>query len=93
MCDGGRPKKKYVHACFQAVATVLIVFGLVAVFRSHTQKKPTPYHDLYSVHSYVAITALAIFALQVRLAAQDWEAGGEFLGGVWEHGVHHAVVS
>lgn len=53
---------KLLHAALMLLALVLSVVGLCAVFDFHNANK-TP--NLYSLHSWVGIAAVALFAVQV----------------------------
>lgn len=55
---------KLLHATLMILALLLSVVGLCAVFDFHNHtKKP----NLYSLHSWVGITATALFAFQVYI--------------------------
>ena len=64
-----RDLRKIVHAVLQTLVLLAMLFGLIAVFRSHTEKKPRAMDDLYSPHSYMGICTMAFFVLQVRPSA------------------------
>uniref|UniRef100_A0A672YUK3 Lysosomal membrane ascorbate-dependent ferrireductase CYB561A3 n=1 Tax=Sphaeramia orbicularis TaxID=375764 RepID=A0A672YUK3_9TELE len=53
---------KLLHASLMLLAFILSVVGLCAVFDFHNAKN-TP--NLYSLHSWIGISAVALFALQV----------------------------
>ena len=65
-----RNTKKYylklIHAATMIVAFVLAVVALKAVFDSHNLPDP-PLANLYSLHSWIGISAVALFAFQVRM--------------------------
>ena len=66
------PKKKLkiIHAALMIVALVLASVGLKAVFDSHNYAaKPTP--NLYSLHSWVGLAAVILFAAQVLYRYQS----------------------
>lgn len=56
---------KLLHASFMLLAFVLSVIGLCAVFDFHNARKIP---NLYSIHSWIGIAAVALFAVQ-------WVAG------------------
>jgi len=56
--------KKVIHGILQFMVMVTVVLGLVAVFRSHTEKEPHAIDNLYSPHSYLGITTLVCFGFQ-----------------------------
>ncbi len=60
-----RPLRKKIHASLHTAASVCALLGVWAAFESHWQKLPVPIPDLYSVHSYLGLTALILFAIQV----------------------------
>ena len=57
---------KLIHAATMIVAFVLAVVALKAVFDSHNLPDP-PLANLYSLHSWIGISAVALFAFQVRI--------------------------
>lgn len=54
---------KVTHATIHALAFIFTVFGLVAVFDSHNYAIPK-IPNLYSLHSWIGITAVAVFGCQ-----------------------------
>lgn len=53
---------KLLHAALMLLSLILAIVGLCAVFDFHNAYK-TP--NMYSVHSWIGITAVALFAMQV----------------------------
>ena len=51
------------HAVMQLAAFGFAVTGLVAVFSSHNE---AGFANLYSIHSWVGIATVTMFAMQVR---------------------------
>lgn len=58
---------KYSHAAIHLTVLVAVIIALVAVFDSHNYAA-TPIPNLYSLHSWVGLTAVILFACQ-------WVAG------------------
>lgn len=52
------------HLLTHTGALACAVLGVVAAFKSHTLKRPTPMSDLYSSHSYLGLAVLALLGLQ-----------------------------
>ena len=55
---------KIAHAIIMIVALLSAVVALVAVFDSHNLVEP-PTANLYTIHSWIGISAVALFAFQV----------------------------
>lgn len=53
---------KFAHAFLHLTAFILTILGLVAVFRFHNHKNTA---NLYSLHSWLGITTVFLFACQV----------------------------
>ncbi|PRW57060.1 Transmembrane ascorbate ferrireductase 1 [Chlorella sorokiniana] len=67
-----RPHAKLYHLVLHTLALVCTVLGVVAAFKSHTLKKPTPMADLYSSHSYLGLATLSLLGFQYLLAAYSY---------------------
>ncbi|XP_036077012.1 cytochrome b ascorbate-dependent protein 3 isoform X2 [Rousettus aegyptiacus] len=61
---GSRLPWKIAHAALHLVAFILTVLGLVAVFKYHNEAKIA---NLYSLHSWLGITTVFLFACQWSL--------------------------
>ena len=55
--------QKVVHMILQLGAFVLGVIGICAVFKFHDMAN---IEDVYSLHSWIGITTISLFALQVK---------------------------
>lgn len=55
---------KLIHAGIHFSVLILIIIAQIAVFDSHNFAKPNPIPNLYSLHSWVGLTAIIIFVLQ-----------------------------
>ncbi|CAM4820346.1 unnamed protein product [Rotaria magnacalcarata] len=54
---------KMIHGLLLILSLILSSIGLSTVFENHAQSKP-PKPDLYSLHSWIGITAVSLFGLQ-----------------------------
>jgi len=54
---------KIMHVCMHVLALIFTVLGLKAAFDSHNLRNP-PLPNLFSLHSWVGLTAVVLFALQ-----------------------------
>lgn len=55
---------KLIHAGIHFTVVILVLISSVAVLDSHNLAKPNPIPNLYSLHSWVGLTAVLIFILQ-----------------------------
>lgn len=56
---------KLAHMLIHFTTFILVIIGLVAVFDSHNLKNP-PMPNLYTLHSWIGLSAVILFACQVR---------------------------
>mmetsp|Transcript_446 Transcript_446/g.904 ORF Transcript_446/g.904 Transcript_446/m.904 type:complete len:290 (-) Transcript_446:378-1247(-) len=59
-----RESRKRVHWVMHSAAALCILFGLIAVFKSHSLKLPVPMADLYSPHSLLGLTVVIMAVAQ-----------------------------
>jgi len=67
--DGQKFARKMIHATVMILAFLLAMAGLAAAFDSHNLKtdadgRPTPIPNMYTLHSWVGLTAVILFAMQ-----------------------------
>lgn len=55
---------KVTHACIHGGAFIFTAYALLAAFDSHNYNVP-PIANLYSLHSWIGILAVILFAFQV----------------------------
>lgn len=62
------PKKivKIIHAALQIITIIMVGVSLKAVFDSH-DLRPNPIPNMYSLHSWLGITTVGLFGLQLLL--------------------------
>ena len=56
---------KLLHTLLYLMAIPCIVVSVIAVFDNHNLRDP-PIPNLYSLHSWIGLTAIGLFGLQVR---------------------------
>ncbi len=61
--DVKKLRVKILHACLLALSLIFSSIGLKAVFDSHNRANP-PKDNLYSLHSWVGLTAVVLFGCQ-----------------------------
>lgn len=59
--------KKTIHFILMAVSFVTGVTGIVFAFLSHNLKKPDPFPNLYSPHSFVGLFTAIIYFCQLTM--------------------------
>jgi cytochrome b-561 len=60
-----RNTRKGIHLGIQTAAFLLAVVGVRAVFKFHNEHSP-PIANMYSLHSWLGIAVMVLWALQVR---------------------------
>lgn len=55
--------RKITHATINGIALILAIIGVVAAFRYHNESVP-PIDNLYSLHSWIGLITIILFALQ-----------------------------
>ena len=58
---------KIVHAVLHILALVFIVIGMKAVFDAHYMNN---YTNMYTLHSWIGLSAVVLFGIQVMLSSE-----------------------
>lgn len=61
-----KQRLKLIHSGILIFSLMLTIIGLVSVFNSHNYQTP-PIPNMYSLHSWVGLTSVILFACQVRI--------------------------
>ncbi|VEN63922.1 unnamed protein product, partial [Callosobruchus maculatus] len=56
---------KLLHTVFHALAIPCVAVGFLAVLDSHNLKQPSPIPNFYSLHSWIGLVCMGLFAIQV----------------------------
>nr|CAI5857957.1 unnamed protein product [Callosobruchus analis] len=55
---------KLLHTVFHALAIPCVAVGFLAVLDSHNLKQPSPIPNFYSLHSWIGLVCMGLFAIQ-----------------------------
>ncbi|CAH2011946.1 unnamed protein product [Acanthoscelides obtectus] len=55
---------KLLHTVFHALAIPCVAVGFLAVLDSHNLKQPNPIPNFYSLHSWIGLVCMGLFAIQ-----------------------------
>lgn len=66
--EGPKLPWKLLHAALTLAAFIVVVLGLVAVFEFHNKQKIP---NMYSLHSWLGLTAVLLFSCQVRRKSKN----------------------
>lgn len=56
---------KLLHTVFHALAIPCVAVGFLAVLDSHNLAQPRPIANFYSLHSWIGLVTMGLFAIQV----------------------------
>lgn len=57
---------KLLHTVFHALAIPCVAVGFLAVLDSHNLASPRPIPNFYSLHSWIGLVTMGLFAIQVK---------------------------
>lgn len=61
---GRRIYVKLLHTVFHALAIPCVAIGFLAVLDTHNLKRPEPIPNFYSLHSWIGLVTMGLFAIQ-----------------------------
>lgn len=56
---------KLLHTLFHVIAIPCVALGFLAVLESHNRATPEPIPNFYSLHSWMGLVTMGLFAMQV----------------------------